>query len=662
MQELEIQDPRTVGEFRLLGCLGQGGFGRVFLGRAPSGSLAAVKVAHGHHAQDRDFRERFRREVTAIRRVSGWFTAALVAADTETRQPWLATEFVPAPTLHDVVAACGPLPPPALWWIARGIAEALVSIHRAGLLHRDLKPGNVLLAPDGVRVIDFGIAKVVDSANYTRPGVAAGTPGFMPPEQVDLRGVGTPGDVYALAATLLYAASGHPPHTGANWHQVFQKLISHAAPDLSGLPAEFSGLVPRCLQASPESRMSAPQVLAVARRKARPGPGGPGTAGAGAGARRGQPRVLPDQVLAYISGYERRVTPPTTAEFGPTGTLRLPDAVRTRWLSTPWRLAVDGLLPSSPLVIDRAVYVSDSSGHVYAADTLTGRELWRRSVGRGALSAPAGRPGLVIVGGRGQVTALDAARGEVRWRHAIDCQVAARPTVAGATVHVSGRAGVVRALDAGTGEPLWRYDTGGGAASDSCAVPGLLYVGDEAGRLHALRATTGERLWRYATGGAVESAPTVAGGVVYAGSADACVYALDERTGRLLWRHHTGGPVRSSPTVLDGTVFVGSTDGGVYALDAAHGGVRWRYRTGGAIRCTPVVSGGVLYAGSLDEQLYALDADTGVLRWRYRTGGWLAASPSVAGGFVYASSQDKHVYALDALTGAGPVPDPARQH
>ncbi|MEU7058131.1 serine/threonine-protein kinase [Streptomyces sp. NPDC046197] len=646
MQELGNNDPRKAGEFELLGCLGQGGFGRVFLGRSPAGSLAAVKVAHGHHGQDRDFRERFRREVAAIRRVSGWFTAALIAADTETPQPWLATEFVPAPTLHDLVAVCGPLPPSAVWWVTRGIAEALVSIHRAGLLHRDLKPGNVLIEADGVRVIDFGIAKIMDGGRFTRTGISAGTPGFMPPEQVDLGAVEAPGDVYALAATLLYAATGHAPYTGTSWHQVFRKLISHAAPDLTGLPAEFGDLVRRCLLPAPGSRLSAAQVLGTARRTAH----GP----AGSDPSRAARRVLPDPALAYINRYARAVTPSPAAHFGPNGTRRMPHAMPTRRLGRPWRSGALGLLPTSPLVLDRTVYVSDSGGKLYAHDLATGRETWRRSVGRGAVSPPGGRPGLVVVGGRDSVTALGAARGDVLWRSTTRQPVSARPTVTGDAVLVSGRDGRVVRLDARTGESRWCYDTGGGTASECCAAAGMLFLGDQSGRLHALRAATGERLWRITLGGAVEASPAVADGVVFAGSGDACVHAVDGRTGTPLWQHHTGGPVRSAPTVSHDTVYVGSTDGGVYALDAAQGGVRWRYRTGGAIRCTAAITGGVLYAGSLDGHLYALDAVTGALHWRYRTGSWLTTSPTVAAGYVFTTSQDKHLYALDAASGAGP--------
>lgn len=664
MQQLDRQDPRAIGEFRLLGCLGQGGFGRVYLGRTPSGAFAAVKIAHAHLTQDPEFRERFRREVTAVRRVSGWFTAALIAADAEAERCWMATEFIPAPTLADVVAACGPLPPPAVWWIVRDIARALASIHRAGLLHRDLKPANVLLAGDGIKVIDFGIAKLRDLAGYTRPGLAVGTPGFMPPEQLDLATVGRQGDVYSLAATAVYAATGHAPHAGG-WQHVWKRLADGADPDLGGLPPEFTALLSRCLAREPARRMSLAEVLAEVPQPLRAGPmpagGHRDRAGDGHRVPSAPSAVLPSAVAAYLDSFARDVTPPGASGAGPHGTLVLPDLQATRRVRNSWCHPLTGRTPSSPALGGRNLYLTTSAGEVLALDAARGTLLWNVPAVRGRASppgifeGPGGTGGRVVVGGRGRVTALDGGSGAPHWTITVGGQIEGRPAVADGVVFVGSRDGDVLALRASSGERLWRYRTAGGAASAPAVGSGTVYVGDAAGRVHALRAVSGECLWRYSTGGAVESSPTPYGGSVYAGSADECVYALDEGSGALRWRHHTGGPVRSSPAVRAGSVYTGSSDGGVYALDTRHGGVRWRYRTGGAVRSSPVLCAGTVYVGSLDSHLYALHSDTGALRWRYRTGGWVVAPPAAGHGYVYLGSYDQHVYALDAVSGAGPA-------
>ena len=167
LQPLRRADPERVGPYVLLSRLGAGAMGRVYLGRSASGRLVAVKTIRVEYAEEPDFRARFAREVAAARRVSGVFTAAVVAADPDAAVPWLATAYVPAPSLARLVAACGPLPVPAVRWLAAGCAEALESIHAAGLVHRDLKPSNVLVSQDGPRVIDFGVARAAERAQLT---------------------------------------------------------------------------------------------------------------------------------------------------------------------------------------------------------------------------------------------------------------------------------------------------------------------------------------------------------------------------------------------------------------------------------------------------------------------------------------------------------------
>ncbi|HXV93108.1 MAG TPA: serine/threonine-protein kinase, partial [Pseudonocardia sp.] len=184
MRPLDAIDPRQIGPFAVAARLGAGAMGVVYLGRSPGGRAVAVKVVNRALADDPGFRERFRREVQAARRVGGFWTAAVVDADPDAPAPWLATEFVAGPTLHEAVSEAGTLPEPTVRRLAAGLAEALGAIHAAGLVHRDVKPSNVLLAPDGPRLIDFGIARALDHTALTAAGSVFGTPGYIAPEQV----------------------------------------------------------------------------------------------------------------------------------------------------------------------------------------------------------------------------------------------------------------------------------------------------------------------------------------------------------------------------------------------------------------------------------------------------------------------------------------------
>jgi eukaryotic-like serine/threonine-protein kinase len=259
---LRAEDPRQVGEYQLIGRLGAGGMGTVFLGRSPGGRLVAVKVVHEVLARDPEFRARFGREVQAARMVSGAFTAPVIDADADAARPWLASSYIAGPSLQQAVTDHGPLPAVTVTALAAGLAEALAAIHRAGLVHRDLKPSNVLLAADGPRVIDFGIARAADDATITRAGFVVGSPGFMSPEQVTAGDVGPPGDVFALGAVLVYAATGHGPFGQGPSHTLLYRVV-HEPPDLDGIAdRELRALISACLSKDPARRPAPRQVLA----------------------------------------------------------------------------------------------------------------------------------------------------------------------------------------------------------------------------------------------------------------------------------------------------------------------------------------------------------------------------------------------------------------
>ena len=287
-------DPERIGPYVILGRLGNGAMGRVYLGRSAAGRLVAVKTIRVELAEEAGFRTRFAQEVVAARRVSGFFTAAVADADPEADLPWLATAYVPAPSLAQLVKACGPLPVGAVRWLAAGCAEALESIHGAGLVHRDLKPSNVLVAPDGPRVIDFGVARAAERMGVSTSRGAVGTPAYMAPEQArDTHQASAASDVYALGATLLFAATEHPPYQGDSVLDVLARLATEE-PDLSGLPAELVPLITACLQRVPRERPTSSAMLA------RLGQFTETQAGAA-----DEHSYLPDAAMALIAQYQR---------------------------------------------------------------------------------------------------------------------------------------------------------------------------------------------------------------------------------------------------------------------------------------------------------------------------------------------------------------------
>ncbi|MFF4900050.1 protein kinase [Streptomyces sp. NPDC001068] len=263
MAALEPGDPRSVGEYQLLRRLGEGGMGRVFLGRSPGGRAVAVKVVHAELVAGKpEFRSRFRREVEAARKVSGAFTAPVVDADPDAPLPWLVTSYIPGPSLQDAVAGQGPLPAADVLRLAAGLAEALTSVHAAQLVHRDLKPSNVLLAEDGPRVIDFGIARSVESDTITGAGLMVGSPGFMSPEQVEGGEVTGASDVFSLGAVLTFAATGGNPFGEGPTPSLLYRVV-HDGPDITAVTdPDLASLIAACLAKDPAARPTPREILA----------------------------------------------------------------------------------------------------------------------------------------------------------------------------------------------------------------------------------------------------------------------------------------------------------------------------------------------------------------------------------------------------------------
>ncbi|MFE0193647.1 serine/threonine-protein kinase [Streptomyces sp. NPDC058989] len=285
LRGLTADDPQWIGDYRLIGRLGSGGMGRVYLARSEGGRTVAVKLVKAELAAEEEFRDRFRAEVAAARRVGGRWTAPVLDADTEAEVPWVATGYIAGPTLSEVVGGSygrggshGPLPEHSLRRLAYGLSCALLDIHGVGLVHRDLKPSNVLLTIDGPRVIDFGIARALDAVGdqtQTRSGTVVGSPSFMSPEQVQGQRVGPASDVFCVGSVLAYAATGRQPFGSAasGVHAVMFK-IAQEEPDLGGAPAGIRGLIEDCLAKDPAARPSPEEITG----RLGPAPGGPSSA------------------------------------------------------------------------------------------------------------------------------------------------------------------------------------------------------------------------------------------------------------------------------------------------------------------------------------------------------------------------------------------------
>ncbi|MFH0175482.1 bifunctional serine/threonine-protein kinase/ABC transporter substrate-binding protein [Streptomyces cacaoi] len=264
MEPLRSSDPARIADHRLLGRLGAGGMGVVYLARTPGGALVALKVLLAEYAEEPGFKERFRREVEVARQVDSPWAVPLVDADADAEAPWLATAFVPGPSLGEAVAAYGPLTEHGLRLLGARLAEALGEVHRAGLVHRDLKPGNVLIAHDGPRLIDFGIARAPEDTTLTATGMVVGTPGYLSPEQAEGRGgaggVGPASDVFSLGCVLAYAATGRAPFGSGAVDALLYRAV-HDPADLDGVPAGLLEVLGRCLEKDPARRPDAAELV-----------------------------------------------------------------------------------------------------------------------------------------------------------------------------------------------------------------------------------------------------------------------------------------------------------------------------------------------------------------------------------------------------------------
>ncbi|MGW4602257.1 outer membrane protein assembly factor BamB family protein [Streptomyces sp. NPDC004532] len=690
VDQLTQHDPRRIGPFEVLGRLGAGGMGLVYLARSASGRRVAIKTVRTELAEDQLFRVRFTREVEAARAVSGFYTAAVVDADPRAAVPWLATAYVPAPSLEEIVTDCGPLPAQAVRWLAAGVAEALQSIHGAGLVHRDLKPSNVLVVEDGPRVIDFGIASGVSNTRLTMTNVAVGTPAYMSPEQAkDSRSVTGASDVFSLGSMLVFAATGHPPFHGANPVETVFMLLREG-PDLSGLPDELRPLIESCMQMEATGRPNPADLQAqLAPHLFGSGSDDSGTASAWLpekavglieSRRGGRPAVKPSSSGNRSGGGARPAVPPPPPHPPVPVPVGAPDAgpVRLAGAAVPVgpgprvadarAAAVKAPPPEAGLVASWSRPGPGVNGLVGAAavapavappESASGWRPWRFRMSNDVWGTPSVADDLVYVTSF-EVHALDVATGRRRFKTR---DVAWSMEVADGRVHASDGP-TLFALDAREGSDLWRLSMDGWVYSLK-ADRGTVVTGTRGGGVQAWEASSGQKLWEI-TGAQTDFESPEAGPVVHDGTVyvwkDARLRALEARTGEERWSYPIGDaascggvPVRLTQAA-DGYVYV-SAGTRVLAVEVSSGMVRWHFEAPAVFLCPPTfvpgpaVTGGGIYLADYLGTVYALDAADGRDRWRIATESRAAIEPVlVAAGHVHVGS-GKGLYTLDAVTG-----------
>ncbi|MFF0059910.1 protein kinase [Streptomyces microflavus] len=707
----EAEFPEYAGTYRLEACLGSGGMGVVHLARSASGLQLAVKVVHRPYAADPEFRARFRQEVAAARRVSGAFTAPVVDADPDAERPWMATLYVPGPTLAEQVKRNGPLAPAELRRLTAGLAEALRDIHRAGVIHRDLKPSNVLLSDAGPKVIDFGISRPYDSDLRTETGKLIGSPPYMAPEQFQRpREVGPAADVFALGAVLVHAATGRGPFDSDSPYIVAYQVV-HDEADLSGVPEDLAELVGRCLAKDPAERPTPDEVMAALR----------------------PPSY---EAAAFIPAQRRPAAFMETVEERAGSE----DATHVRGAAPArrWRLPRGRMVLAAALLLlvagagaggfalwgggggpaeapERAAEGKGAEGAAFSPWSTV-----LRTTGRATpvcSSAGAGAALYCAVAGTGTAR-IDPANGRVLWSDRnTSLRNASPPIVSGGVVLSAGPDGKLRAYDPVKGVPV--RETGVSASPGSAFPAGatLLVVAD-GGTVTALDGASGVERWKRPLTG--HTRPDFglydeASGLAYAfehsaNGTSTLVTAVDAASGRATWQRRldgvltpvstagagelvltamngdmqTVGLVRYAPgereavrialpfrldepqVVMGGdAAYLLARSGSLLAVDTGAGGGKaelWRLETGAGRGSAPVLGeGGHLYFSAADGRLLAVDTGRGALVGQTRarlSGGKLTyasdlPAPVAAGRAVVGTAPDGSVFAVDGLEPGG---------
>ncbi|MEV4046468.1 outer membrane protein assembly factor BamB family protein [Streptomyces sp. NPDC049744] len=685
METLQSDDPRELGSYRLLGRLGAGGMGRVYLARSPGGRTVAVKVVRPDLAADHDFRERFRHEVDIAKAVSGRFTAPVVDADPDAPLPWLATSYVLGPDLTDVVAAHGALPERTVRALAAGLAAALQDIHAAGLMHRDLKPSNVLLAADGPRLIDFGIARAVDGSRMTQTGVVVGSPGYMSPEQAMGKDVGVAGDVFSLGSVLAFAATGRGAFgDGTTSHAGLLYQIVHGEADLTGVPLSLTGLVRACLMKDPAQRPAPGEIVAAL---------------AGQGIDAALHDWLPSAVASTIATHaagildlEAPETPraaqqpqdrPTTG-FGPAPTMfdGTPSTGTAGQSTAPGGTPV----PAYGTPLPGTVRLGDAGEPTPAPSR---RRVLSMALGGTAVAVAGGGVAWALTSGDASDDAKGAP-GTGTSAEPVDenfttppAGVAPQPLWHESAAEDSTTTGVPLLTHDGlllvSGDPLVAYDVKTGKArwtKPGICRPGaqllfhdgkvFLADGDYDGVLVAYDVKRGEEVWRSRLGKQLSVEDTIAidDENVYVTATDygqsksatkyrTAVAAIDHTTGKKTWIQHRDWGTKDydvQGTVSGKYLVYADSNHNLTVRDTATGGQLWTKKIGEEWSWRPTVDNGLVFLPG--DRLTAVDADKGSTVWTLPPAGRRGfGNPTVVDGVLYTSDHDDGVWAVDVKTG-----------
>ncbi|NNN35596.1 PQQ-binding-like beta-propeller repeat protein [Streptomyces sp. S3(2020)] len=686
----EAELPEYAGHYKLESRLGSGGMGVVHRAQSGSGMTLAVKIVHAEFAKDPEFRGRFRQEIAAARRVSGAFTAPVVDADPDAERPWMATLFIPGPTLADEVKRNGPMAAGQLRRLMAGLAEALRDIHRVGVVHRDLKPSNVLLAEDGPKVIDFGISRPKDSELRTETGKLIGTPPFMAPEQFRRpREVGPAADIFALGSVLVHAATGRGPFDSDSPYVVAYQVV-HDEPDLTGVPANLAPLIVRCLAKEPEDRPTPDELMRELRsvaasydtqafipaqragaepvpepRAEKPEPR--------RGRRTGRAMVLGvgGLVLAgivalasvHLLGGED--TPPRT-DSAQTGSARTTPAGFDAWATKP--RAGKGGLPRCSYGAQRLLCTQ--AGLVSALAPADGHVVWRHALGKG--DSPGEPPVLsgglvhVLSPSDRQLLALDPSSGSTRWKLDLSAYLGFRHV--GAMLLLTSADGKVTGVDSASGKPKWTKWIPGAKSPLLYAFPGspLAYATSRSAdgsrtRVTAVDPATGDVRWDEQLDGTLKPVGGADGKVFFLsggsvrGESDAVV-RYDPVSGDSR-RVALTVPVYQAQAGVDGDrVLLMGTGGSLVAVDLSEKKQSWSLETSVSQGSAPVTDGRLVYVSAADGRLLAVDAEEGRLlgqtppRLDPKSDEVAAtlSTPQVLHGHVYATAPDGTVFAVNA--------------
>ncbi len=675
IEPLGSADIPHVAGYRLLGLLGAGGMGRVYLGISPGQRLAAVKLVHEEYAADPEFRARFRLETLAARSVSGAFTAPVLDADPAAERPWLAALYVPALTLSEAVGWLGRMPVEAVRALGAALAEALRSVHSAGIMHRDLKPSNVLLTADGPLVIDFGISRALDGTPLTRPGTVIGTVGYMPPEQLRSGGTasGPAGDVFALGCVLGFAAAAEPVFGTGRADEIARRVVREE-PRLQSVPAELRPLIMSCVQKDPAARPSTDRLL---EQLASPD---------SETIRTLMPPPLLDAVAARArAAYELAAR---AAEVNPVLAISAPAPVEPAPRVAPRRrmnrrtflalagggIGAAGISVGGAFALARALDGHPSSGPSWTATVPSSAQVMRQL--QGVQSIYFAQDSIALVGGTllavGSLSAaaFTPSTGALVWSWESMTSNSAGPEISGATkttpcgLTTAGFYGWGAAATGFTNDTFFSADASGavtgqwpvddysaGSQTDTlyfCARTGTMavFVERSADLLHggvglvtvtAVDVGSGALSWSFA----LQNAGTRLTYYTTSVAADSQriyiqdgpdTYAVDPVSGTTIW-HTAATAADAVPTQLalaDGGLLVGSTH--ATAISPADGRVVWRSEGDDAAAPTlaaqakaaqgpyfnPLsVVGGTAYLCDGSSRVYAFDAATGATKWTY---------------------------------------------